>query len=241
MNKIRAPHLQTELNEFGQPVGQLLENWQGATNPPPQLLTGQHSQLIPLSFAQHAEELWALTNREPDASCWTYLPYGPFATQRIFNHWLQGMLTEDLLLYGIFTNGQIQGWCALMRSDCKAGSIEIGHVYYSASLRRTLAATEVMCLLLKQVFTLAYRRCEWKCNSLNEPSKQAALRLGFQHEGLFRQATVVKGRNRNTDWFSMLDSEWPQQHKAMQQWLSPANFDEGGQQKLSLQQCREAL
>lgn len=225
MNKIRAPHLQTELNEFGQPFGQLLENWQGATKPPPQLLTGQHSQLIPLSFAQHAEELWALINQEPDASCWTYLPYGPFATQRIFNHWLQGMLAEDLLLYGIFTGGQIQGWCALMRADCKAGSIEIGHVYYSASLRRTLAATEVMCLLLKQVFTLGYRRCEWKCNSLNEPSKQAALRLGFQHEGLFRQATVVKGRNRNTDWFSMLDSEWPQQHKAMQHWLSPANFD----------------
>ena len=241
MNEILAPHLQTELNEFGQPVGQLLKSWQGATKPPAQLLTGQHSQLIPLSFAQHAEEWWALINQEPDASCWTYLPYGPFATQRIFNEWLQGMLAEDLLLYGIFTNGQIQGWCALMRADCKAGSIEIGHVYYSASLRRTLAATEVMFLLLKQVFTLGYRRCEWKCNSLNEPSKQAALRLGFQHEGLFRQATVVKGRNRNTDWFSMLDSEWPQQHKAMQQWLSPANFDEGGQQKLSLQQCREAL
>ena len=241
MNKILVPHLYTELNPFGQPVGQLLENWQGATKPLPQLLTGQHSQLIPVSFEQHADALWALVNQEPDASCWTYLPYGPFASQALFNNWLQSILAEDLLLYGIFTSGQIQGWCALMRADCNAGSIEIGHVYYSLGLRRTLAATEALFLLMQQVFALDYRRCEWKCNDLNLPSKQAALRLGFEYEGLFRQATVVKGHNRNTAWFSMLDSEWPQHEQALRRWLNDDNFDEAGQQKLSLQQCRNGL
>lgn len=241
MNKNASPHLHTELNEFGQPIGQLLDNWQGVTKPPAQLLTGQHAQLVPVHFAQHAAALWALINQEPDASCWTYLPYGPFASQALFNDWLKGMLANDLLLYGIFTDGQILGWCSLMRADTTAGSVEIGHVYYSAGLRRTLAATEALFLLMQQVFTLGYRRCEWKCNSLNEPSRQAAFRLGFQHEGLFRQATVVKGRNRNTDWFSILDSEWPQHEQALRHWLNPDNFNESGQQKLSLQQCRDCL
>ncbi|RYY79003.1 MAG: N-acetyltransferase [Moraxellaceae bacterium] len=241
MNQTLAPYLHIELNEFGQPVGQRLESWQCAIKPPQQTLSGKYVQLIPLNVAQHAEALWALVNQEPDASCWTYLPYGSFASQIVLSDWLNSMLDQDLLLYGIFTGDKIQGWCALMRADCKAGSIEIGHVYYSAGLRRTLAATEAMFLLMQQVFTLGYRRCEWKCNSLNAPSKRAALRLGFQHEGLFRQATIVKGRNRNTDWFSILDHEWAEQEQAMQHWLSSANFDDSGQQKLSLQQCRRSL
>lgn len=240
MNQTLAPYLQTELNEFGQPVGQRVEDWQGATKPPAQVLSGQQVQLVPLNVEQHAAALWTVVNQEPDASCWTYLPYGPFTAQALFNDWLNTMLAQDLLLYGIFVGKQVRGWCALMRADCKAGSIEIGHVYYSVGLRRTLAATEAMFLLMQQVFALGYRRCEWKCNSFNQPSKQAALRLGFQHEGLFRQATIVKGRNRNTDWFSMLDSEWPQHEQALRRWLNPDNFDQTGQQKLSLQQCRQA-
>ena len=241
MTKSPAPYLHTEKNEFGQLLGQTLHHWRGANMPPWQILSGQYVQLSPLDFEQHAEALWIVVNQEPDASCWTYLQYGPFASPALFNDWLKGMLANDLLLYGILIDGAIKGWCSLMRADPKAGSIEIGHVYYSVSLRRTLAATEALFLLIQQVFALGYRRCEWKCNDLNLPSKQAALRLGFEYEGLFRQATVVKGHNRNTAWFSMLDSEWPQHEQALRRWLNPDNFDAAGQQKLSLQQYRDGL
>lgn len=251
MDNNKPAYLQTESNEFGQFIGSALPNWQGVAKPPQQILAGEHTELIPMQFEQHADSLWALIQQEPDASCWTYLPYGSFATQALFSTWLKGFLANDeLLVYAILSGTKVVGWCALMRADVVSGSVEIGHVYYSASLRQSYSATEAMFLLMQQVFSLGYRRCEWKCDDLNAPSKKAALRLGFSYEGVFRQAVVVKGRNRNTAWFSILDSEWPSQSQAMQKWLKADNFDSSyseslsksyGQQKQTLQQLRKTL
>lgn len=239
MNNNNEVYLNTQTNEFNQLVGQALPQWQAALKPPRHGLTGEHTELIPMQFELHAEQLWRLIQQEPDASCWTYLPYGPFASQTIFNEWLKEFLTkDDLLIYTIFSGTKSVGWCALMRADVVSGCIEIGHVYYSVHLRQRYSATEAMYLLMQQVFKLGYRRCEWKCDDLNTPSKKAALRLGFSYEGLFRQAVVVKGRNRNTAWFSIIDNEWPSQKMAMQQWLKLDNFDKNGQQKQSLQQLK---
>lgn len=241
MHKKNAVYLNTNSNEFDQLIGQALPQWKGVTKPKRQTLAGEHTELIAMQFELHAEQLWILIQQEPDASCWTYLPYGPFATQAIFNTWLKGFLANDeLLVYIILSGTKAAGWCALMRADVVSGCIEIGHVYYSLNLRQSYSATEAMYLLLRQVFDLGYRRCEWKCDDLNAPSKNAALRLGFSYEGLFRQAVVVKGRNRNTAWFSILDDEWPSQKIALQQWLKLNNFDKYGQQKQSLQQLRLA-
>ncbi len=247
MNSKTPVYLQIKQNDFGQLIGQTVEDWHGVIKPPRQMLTGEHTELIPVQFEQHADSLWELIQQEPDDSCWTYLPYGPFATEVMFKDWLEDFLrNKDILLYAIYSGAKIAGWCGLMRADTASGSVEIGHVYYSANLRQTYSATEAMYLLMQQVFDLGYRRCEWKCNDLNEPSKRAALRLGFSYEGLFRQVAVVKGHNRNTAWFSILDSEWPSQRKAMQQWLSADNFDSDsfenhGQQKQSLQQLKKTL
>ena len=242
MNENNDAYLNTNTNEFDQLIGQALPQWKGVPKPPRQTLTGEYTELIAMQLELYAEQLWTLIQQEPDASCWTYLPYGPFATQEIFNTWLKGFLANDeLLVYVILSGTKAVGWCALMRADVVYGCVEIGHVYYSASLRQTYSATEAMYLLMQQVFSLGYRRCEWKCNDLNEPSKKAALRLGFSYEGLFRQVAVVKGHNRNTAWFSILDNEWPQQHEAMQKWLSADNFAKNGQQKQTLQQLKQTL
>ena len=241
-NNNHDEYLSTEQNEFDQLVGQALPQWQSVATPPYQTLTGEHTELIPMQFDVHAEQLWTLIQQEPDASCWTYLPYGPFTTQQIFYEWLKVFLANtEIVMYAIFSGAKIAGWCALMRADVASGSIEIGHVYYSASLRQTYSATEAMFLLMQQVFSLGYRRCEWKCNDLNEPSKKAALRLGFSYEGLFRQALVVKGHNRNTAWFSILDYEWPSQSEAMKNWLRLDNFEHHGQQKQTLQHIKQSL
>lgn len=225
---------QTLLNEFDQRIGLPLTSWVGATFPQGHVLQGESVRLEPLDI-KHAKDLWQAISAEPDASCWTYLPYEIFTTEAIFNHWFDGFLqAKDIVPFAIVVNEQVLGWCALMRIDAKAGSIEVGHVYFSVALRQTKAATEVMLLLINYLFSLRFRRCEWKCNDLNEPSKKAALRLGFQFEGVFRQATVIRGHNRNTAWFSILDEEWPQIQIAMQQWLSTDNFDQKNQQKNAL-------
>ena len=131
------------------------------------------------------------------------------------------------------------GSLALMRIDAKNGVVEVGHVHFSPLLSRPAMATEAHWLLMHYVFaTLGYRRYEWKCNSLNEPSRRAALRLGFQYEGRFRQALVIKGHNRDTDWFSIIDSEWPQIDRAMRQWLAADNFSADGQQLRTLESFR---
>ncbi len=172
---------------------------------------------------------------------WTYLPYGPFATRADYHAWVAtGSASADPLFFAIVdqATGRPAGVAAYLRIDPANGVIEIGHLAYSPALQRTTAATEAMYLMIRRVFELGYRRCEWKCNALNAPSRAAALRLGFTHEGTFRQAMVTKGRNRDTDWFSIIDAEWPARRAEFERWLSPDNFAADGRQLTPLGAAR---
>ena len=168
---------------------------------------------------------------------WTYLSYGPFDTLNSYRGWAEEMSRRsDPLFYAIIERAteRALGVASYLRINPPAGTIEVGHIGYSPPLQRTPAATEAMFLMMERAFTLGYRRYEWKCDSLNGPSRAAAQRLGFSFEGVFRQATVVKGRNRDTAWFSVIDGEWPALRDAFQRWLHPANFDEQGKQRMRL-------
>jgi len=166
-----------------------------------------------------------------------YLPYGPFATLDDYLVWLNRVATvADPQFYAIvdLATGTATGVASYLRIDPAAGSIEVGHINYSPKLQRTIAATEAMYLMMRRAFELGYRRYEWKCNALNVPSRAAALRLGFSYEGIFRQARVDKGRNRDTAWYAMIDGDWPLVDRAFRRWLDPSNFDERGRQLMAL-------
>ena len=176
---------------------------------------------------------------------WDYLAAGPFTEFTAFQAYVARKTeANDPLAYAIVdpASGRAIGTAALMRIEAGDRVIEVGHILYSPRLQRTRGATEAMYLLARYVLEdLGYRRYEWKCNALNAASRRAAERLGFTFEGIFRQHKIVKGRNRDTAWFSMLDSEWPLQRQAFEGWLDPANFDEAGRQKRSLEQIGSAL
>ncbi|MDX1540626.1 MAG: GNAT family protein, partial [Geminicoccaceae bacterium] len=185
-----------------------------------------------------AADLFEAYAQDRDGRIWTYLPYGPFPDQAALASWIDRFAAgDDPLFHAIIErcSGRAQGVASLMRIEPAVGVIEVGHINYGPALQRTAAATEAMFLLMSRVFDeLGYRRYEWKCDDLNEPSKRAATRLGFHYEGRFRQATIYKGRNRDTAWFSIIDQEWPALKAAYQAWLDPANFDEAGRQRRSL-------
>ena len=175
-------------------------------------LDGEYCRLAPLDPDQHAAPLFAAFGAEADARGWTYLAYGPFEDAASYRAWLLAhATTDDPLFFTIIdkSDGQPAGVASYLNINPAAGSIEVGHLYFAPRLRRSRAATEALYLLMKNAFELGYRRYEWKCNALNAPSRAAAERLGFTFEGLFRQAAVVKGRNRDTAWYSILDKEWP--------------------------------
>lgn len=218
-------------------LGAPLPDWKPATLPPRETILGRYCQLQPLQSA-HAGWLWDAIEAAPEL--FTYLPYGPFEGGGEFLRWLESEIKrEDAIFYAICdTEGRAIGLCAYLRIDLENGSIEIGHILYSPQLQRTPAATEAMYLLMRAVFQNGFRRYEWKCNSLNKASKAAAKRLGFRFEGTFRQAAVVKGHNRDTDWYSLLDDDWPGQEKAFERFLSPANFDASGRQIRRLEGSR---
>jgi RimJ/RimL family protein N-acetyltransferase len=192
---------------------------------------------------RHAEALYAAFATDPDGKNWTYLPVGPFADLADFRHWLMSVcFTPDPLFYAIIDQrtGRAVGMAALMRIDPTVGVVEVGHIHFSPLLQRTPLATEAMFLLMQRVFDeLGYRRYEWKCDNFNAPSKRAAQRLGFQFEGIFRQAIVYKGRTRDTAWFSVIDSDWPALQGAFQRWLQATNFDADGRQKQTLESYRK--
>jgi RimJ/RimL family protein N-acetyltransferase len=172
---------------------------------------------------------------------WAYLPYGPFDSAASYDEWVQAKsASRDPMFLAIVDRATDRpvGVASYMRIDPANGSIEVGHLAYSPLLQRTAAATEVMFLMMDQVFALGYRRYEWKCDALNAPSRAAALRLGFTFEGIFRQAAVVKGRNRDTAWYSVIDREWPALREAFRRWLEPANFDAEGRQRWRLAELR---
>ena len=231
-------------NEFGQPIGVPLPEWSPRPLPPRTPIEGRFCRVEPLDPERHAADLFAANSEDAEGRNWTYLPYGPFPAFDLFREWVAAACrSDDPLRHAIIDarTGRAVGVASLMRIDPAAGVIEVGGITYSPRLQRKPAATEAMYLLMRRVFDeLGYRRYEWKCNSLNAPSRGAAQRLGFRFEGLFRQATVYKGRNRDTAWFSILDSEWPARRAAFERWLDPANFDAEGRQRASLASLRQA-
>jgi RimJ/RimL family protein N-acetyltransferase len=221
-----------------QNIGYALPNWTLRPAPPRTVMEGRFCRLEPLDPERHAHDLYEANSLDKDGRNWTYLFVGPFADFTSYRTWMEQVAkADDPLFHAIMDNatGKAVGVATFMRIDRPNGVIEVGNINYSPLLQRTPAATEAMFLMMRRVFDeLGYRRYEWKCDSLNAPSRAAALRLGFQFEGIFRQAVIYKGRNRDTAWFSIIDSEWPTLKKAYEQWLAPENFASDGQQKQRL-------
>ncbi len=226
------------LNALGQPVGEPLPGWTARPKPPRTPITGRSCRVEMLDPAKHASDLFAGNKLDTEGRNWTYLAYGPFEKLEDYRAWLDSVAkTEDPLFHTIvdLASGKAVGIASLMRIDPAGGVIEVGHINYSPLLQRKPHATEAMFLLMSRVFDeLGYRRYEWKCDNCNMPSRAAAERYGFTFEGVFRQAVVYKGRNRDTAWFSITDKEWPAIKRAYQQWLAPANFAADGTQKAKL-------
>jgi RimJ/RimL family protein N-acetyltransferase len=231
-------------NDFGQPIGAPLPDWSPRPLPPRSAIEGRFCRVEPLDPERHAADLFAANSDDVQGRNWTYLPYGPFPSFEPYREYLViAARRDDPLVHAIVDrgNGRAVGVASLMRIDPAAGVIEVGGINYSPRLQRKPAGTEAMYLLMHRVFDeLGYRRYEWKCDSLNAPSRAAAQRLGFRYEGLFRQATVYKGRSRDSAWFSILDSEWPALRGAFERWLDPGNFDSAGHQRASLKRLRES-
>ena len=225
-------------NEFGQPIGDAVPGFTPGERPGRPVLQGRFCRLERLSAARHGEDLYAFHGPGANLADWTYLPRDPVPDRQTLQAQLERLeASEDPCTFVIIEEGsnQVVGSFALMRIDPANRVIEVGSVTYSDRLKRTRMATEAQLLLAQYVFeTLKYRRYEWKCDSLNQPSRNAALRLGFTYEGMFRQAIVYKGRNRDTCWYSMLDSEWPRVKRRLEKWLSDDNFDAEGRQRVAL-------
>ena len=225
------------VNAFGQPIGFPITGWSPRPLPSRITLEGRFCRLEPLDPARHTSDLYD-ANRADDGRGWTYMGYGPFDDLDGYRAWVVGAAaSKDPLFYTIIesVSGRALGVAGLMRIDPANGVIEVGNIKYAPALQRTPAASEAMFLLMRYVFDeLGYRRYEWKCDALNAPSRAAALRLGFSYEGIFRQAVIYKGRNRDTAWFAITDTEWPTLKRAYEEWLSPANFDANGHQQRRL-------
>jgi len=219
-------------NHLDQPIGQDV-TWKGAQTLPRSDMDGRFCKIEPLNIDRHASDLYAAYSQDKTGGIWTYMFVGPFESEADFRIWLSSAcLGDDPLFHAVInkTTGKAAGLAAFMRIVPDMGVIEVGNISFSPCLQRTPAATEAMFLMMQRVFALGYRRYEWKCDNLNAPSHKAAKRLGFTYEGLFRQALVYKGRNRDTAWFSVLDTEWPKINAAFTSWLDPSNFDENGVQ-----------
>jgi RimJ/RimL family protein N-acetyltransferase len=223
-------------NDWGQPIGPALPGWKAPAVPPRQVLRGAFCEVVPLDPERHARELFRAFAADPDARRWTYLPYGPFADETAFRAWIEASAaSHDPLFFAILgAEGSAMGLASYLRITPLHGSIEVGHLNFSASLQQRPAATEALYLMMKNAFELGYRRYEWKCDTLNQPSRAAAQRLGMSFEGVFRQAIVYKGRSRDTAWYAAIDSDWSQLERAYQSWLAPENFDASGLQRSRL-------
>ena len=212
-----------------------------ARRPTHRALPGARVRLEPLDPERHAGELLAAAQGDPQL--WHYLPYGPFADEQELQDWLaeHAPSADPLFLAVVDTaTGRAGGVVSYLRIEPEHGCIEIGHIWFGAQLQRTPAATETIYLLARHAFDdLGHRRLEWKCDAANARSRRAAERFGFTFEGVFRQHMIVKGRNRDTAWFSLLDGEWPAARAAFEAWLAPANFDADGRQRRSLAALRD--
>ncbi|HEY2015449.1 MAG TPA: GNAT family protein [Bryobacteraceae bacterium] len=205
-------------------------------------MEGRYITLVPLDAAAHGSDLWEGTQGAENNGLWQYLFDGPFEDRPAFDAFLEKKAaSEDPLFFAIIgrRSQRALGYASYLRIEPVHRVIEVGNILFTPALQRTAGATEAMFLMARYAFEdLGNRRYEWKCNSLNEPSRRAALRLGFTFEGIFRQHMIAKGRNRDTAWYSMLDSEWPACRSAFEKWLHPWNFTEDGTQKFSLASLR---
>ena len=206
--------------------------WVAARPPGRVELRGAHVTLRPVSV-DDAEALWAVSR---DPSTWTYLPDGPYSTADEMRQMLAAAsASEDPLFFTLATPGGPAGMASYLRITPEHGVIEIGHIWFGSTLARTTAATEAIYLMARHAFDeLGYRRLEWKCNALNEASRRAADRFGFTFEGVFRNHMVVKGRNRDTAWYAIVEEDWPGVRARFERWLAPDNFDADGRQRRSL-------
>lgn len=226
------------INHFGQPVGEDLPAWAARPRPAQIMLPGDYCRLEPLTAARHTQALYDAYYSVPHTEGWTYLAVERPADLHEFRLFITSLATADDLHMAVIdkTTGEALGTAAFLRVDPANGVAELGWINWSPRMQRQRTGTEAIFLMLRYLFDeLGYRRCEWKCDSLNAPSRAAALRYGFRYEGRFHQAVVVKGRNRDTDWFALLDHDWPAVRQAFTQWLAAENFDEAGQQRRRLQ------
>jgi RimJ/RimL family protein N-acetyltransferase len=229
------------MNELGQPVGEPVD-WAGARPPARQSLgQGRFCSLEPLDVREHGSALYAAQALDETGANWTYLPHAAPASEREYlSRLTEQQHSNDPLFFAVLSPvGEPLGSASYLRIQPQLGSIEVGYIHFTLRMQRGPLSTEAMFLMMRHAFVdLGYRRYEWKCDSLNAPSRKAAQRLGFTFEGIFRQDRVVKGRNRDTAWYSILDKEWPVLDRAFQKWLAPENFDEQGQQLRRLEDYR---
>jgi RimJ/RimL family protein N-acetyltransferase len=230
------------MDKLDRALGEML-SWKGAPPPEPSILAGTTVRLEPVAPDSHAQPLYTAShNLDGDPHLWDYMSVGPFKDQAEFAGWLETIAhSKDPLFFAVVDQetGLPAGMASYMRVNPRNGVIEIGNIWFGSRLQRTRQATEAIFLLASHVFDeLGYRRLEWKCDALNERSRRAAERFGFTYEGMFRQHMVVKGRNRDTAWYAMLDHEWPLIRAAFQRWLAPDNFDSAGRQRYSLAAIR---
>lgn len=228
-----------ELNAFGQSVGDIVPGWEARAAPEPVTLEGRYVRVVPLDSVHYSDLFDAVCGPDDDA-LWTYRPIAkPTSLATLWMH-LAGVLDSPNLTFALVPlegerAGRASGIASFYRIDPATGQVEVAGVLYGSALQRTRGATEAIHLLMRYAFEdLGYRRFEWKCDSLNEPSRRAAARLGFTYEGRFRNHMVTQGRNRDTDWFSVTDGEWPHVRADHEAWLDPANFDGEGRQRVPL-------
>ena len=214
------------------PLGELVSGWGPPERPGTTELSGRFVHLSPLSAQQHAADLYQAFQGKD--AVWDYMPGGPFHSSAQFYKWVSDITAnDDFVFFAIrdLATSQLGGVASYLRIAPDKGSIEVGNIALAPHFQKTTAATEAMYLMMKWAFEAGYRRYEWKCNALNRPSRRAAQRLGLSFEGVFRQALVVKGRNRDTAWFAAIDRDWPALKEAFEAWLAPQNFNQEGEQK----------
>lgn len=228
-------------NEFGQPIGDDVVGWNDARPPPRTPMADAYCRIELLDAGRHLQDLFEAFSAD-DGRMWTYMPDGPFATADELRAWMARACERDDPLFHALIDaktGKALGIAAYMRIKPASGVIEVGNIAYAPAMQRTPMATEAMYLMMKRAFDeLGYRRYEWKCDSLNAASRRAAQRLGFSYDGLFEQAVIYKGRNRDTAWYSIIDRDWPRIRSAFESWLADDNFDDQGRQKSALEQLR---
>jgi RimJ/RimL family protein N-acetyltransferase len=230
-------------NQYGQEIGPPAPEWSARQRPRRDAMLGRYCRLEPVDVNRHAPELFSAYMEAPDGRDWTYLSAErPESPEQFLIYLTKLAASEDPLHFAILDSqtGTAVGTAALMRMDPANGVIEVGSITFSPRMKRTRVGTEAMYQLMRLAFDeLGYRRYEWKCDSLNAPSRAAADRYGFTYEGLFRNAVVYKGRSRDTAWFSVVAEEWPRVRTAFQSWLDPENFDPRGRQLQSLRAFRQ--